>query len=174
MKGLIHIYTGEGKGKTTAALGLAVRASGCGKKVLLVQFFKGRDSGELHTIALLPNITVLRLEKRHGFFKYMNEAQKREVCEAHTDLLSKACELVRDGTCELLILDEAISAYQHNALDKEKLEAFVQNKPDALELVLTGRNAPKIFIDIADYVTEMRKVKHPYEKGIPAREGIEF
>jgi len=174
MKGLIHVYTGEGKGKSTAALGLALRASGRGKRVLLVQFFKGSDTGELHTAELLPNITVLRLEQRHGFFKYMNEAQKAEVYEEHTVLLSKACGLAREGACELLILDEAISAYQHNALDKAKLEAFVQNKPDALELVLTGRNAPEIFIDMADYVTEMNKVKHPYEKGISAREGIEF
>lgn len=174
MKGLIHIYTGEGKGKTTAALGLAMRAAGRGKRVLFVQFFKGSDTGELHTAELLPNITVLRLEKKHGFFKYMNEAQKAEVYEEHTLLLSKAWELVREGAYELLILDEAISAYHHNALDKEKLEAFIHNKPDALELVLTGRNAPEIFIDIADYATEMRKVKHPYEKGISAREGIEF
>ena len=174
MKGLIHIYTGDGKGKTTAALGLAVRAAGRNKRILLVQFFKGGDSGELHTLKDIPNMTVLRLAKRYGFYKDWTEKQKSEVYREHTDLLCKAIQQAQDGACDLLILDEVISAYQHSTLDRAALAAFLENKPRSLELVLTGRNAPEQFIAMADYVTEMRKIKHPYESGTAAREGVEF
>lgn len=174
MKGLIHIYTGDGKGKTTAALGLAIRAAGRNKRVLFVQFFKGGDSGELLILKNIPNIDLLRLTKRYGFYKDLTEKQKSEVYREHTDLLCKAIQQAQDGACDLLILDEVISAYQHSTLDRAALAAFLENKPRSLELVLTGRNAPEQFIAMADYVTEMRKIKHPYESGTAAREGIEF
>jgi cob(I)alamin adenosyltransferase len=147
MKGLIHVYTGDGKGKTTAALGLALRAAGCGKRIVIVQFFKGRDSGELRSLESIPNVTVLRLEKD---------------------------ELAMAGACDMLIQDEIISAYDYHAVDRERLEKFLEHKPEVVELVLTGRDAPPKFLERADYVTEMRKRKHPFDQGITAREGIEF
>lgn len=174
MKGLIHIYTGDGKGKTTAALGLAVRAAGRNKQVLLVQFFKGADSGELHALKNIPNITVLRLTKKYGFYKDLTDKQKIEIYREHTSLLYEAVKQAQNGACDLLILDEVISAYQHSALDRAMLETFLDSKPQPLELVLTGRNAPEHFISMADYVTEMHKIKHPYESGTAAREGVEF
>lgn len=174
MNGLIHIYTGDGKGKTTAALGLAIRAAGCGKRVLIVQFFKGRDCGELHSLELIKNISLLRPEACHGFYKYMTDDQRKEIYQEHTQLLSLALEHAHSGTLDMLILDEVMSAYQHDAVDTAMVDALLQSKPAPLELVLTGRDAPPHFIAMADYVTEMHKVKHPYDKGISAREGIEF
>jgi len=174
MKGLIHVYTGNGKGKTTAALGLAVRAAGRGRRVLIVQFFKGRSSGELAAFERIPGVRVLRPEKDRGFFFAMSDEDKRLIRAEHDALLSEACAQAEAGGCDLLILDEAASAFRCGAVDAEKLERFIKNKPDQLELVLTGRDAPPAFTDAADYVTEMRCVKHPYEKGIAAREGIEF
>ena len=110
----------------------------------------------------------------YGFYKDLIEKQKSEVYREHTDLLCKAIQQAQDGACDLLILDEVISAYQHSTLDRAALAAFLENKPRSLELVLTGRNAPEQFIAMADYVTEMRKIKHPYESGTAAREGVEF
>lgn len=174
MSGLIHIYTGDGKGKSTAAFGLALRAAGCGRRVMIVQFFKGRDCGELHALRQLPQVTVLRLEQDPGFFKYMDEDTRQQVRARHDALLSTAAQAAREGRCELLILDEVISAYNTGALDRELLLELVRTKPEGLELVLTGRNAPEELTAAAHYVTEMRKIKHPYDSGIPAREGIEF
>lgn len=174
MNGLMHIYTGDGKGKTTAALGLALRAAGCEQRILLVQFFKGQDCGELHTLKLLPNISVVRPENCHGFFRFMSDTQKNEIYQEHTAMLAAACSQAYQGTLDMLILDEVISAYQHNAIDRAALEQFLHDRPTNLELVLTGRDAPQFFVDMADYVTEMRKIKHPYDNGISAREGIEL
>ncbi|MGN0629426.1 MAG: cob(I)yrinic acid a,c-diamide adenosyltransferase [Oscillospiraceae bacterium] len=174
MKGLIHIYTGNGKGKTTASIGLAVRAAGCGRKVVFVQFFKGRDCGELHSFEKLPNITVLRQSSSHGFFKNMSDDEKEIVRKEHNKLLYTALDFVKNGECELLVLDEVISAYTHEMLDRAAVDALLLSKPEELELVLTGRNAPESFVESADYVTEMKKIKHPFDKGIPARKGVEF
>ncbi len=174
MKGLIHVYTGEGKGKTTASLGLTIRAAGCGKKVVFTQFFKGSKSGELISLEKLSNVTVLRLNAPHGFYKNMNDEEKVIVKNEHNVILSKALEIVKSGECDLLVFDEAISAYNRNMLDREKIDDLLNNKPEELELVLTGRDAPDSFLEAADYVTEMKKIKHPFDKGIPARKGVEF
>jgi cob(I)alamin adenosyltransferase len=174
MKGLVHIYTGDGKGKTTAALGLALRAAGCGRRVLIVQFFKGRDSGELRALGSVPNIAIRRLKNDYGFFKAMDEADKAAVRAEHDALLTRALAEAQTGACDTLILDEAISAFRHGAMDRERLERFLDCKPEALELVLTGRDAPPQLLERADYVTDMRKLKHPFDQGIPAREGVEF
>ncbi len=174
MKGLIHIYTGDGKGKTTASLGLVIRAAGCGKKVLFVQFFKGSNSGELHSLEKLSNVSVLRLSASHGFYKNMSNEEKVLVKNEHNAILSSAVEKVNSGEYDLLVLDEAISAYNREMLDREKIDCLLHNKPEEVELVLTGRNAPESFIEAADYVTEMKKIKHPFDKNIPARKGVEF
>ena len=174
-KGLTHIYYGDGKGKTTAALGLALRAAGCGKAVVIVQFLKDWNCGELSSLALLPNVTIFRGKASGGVFvRDMSEEQKAETKNIHDDNLRKALELQKNGLCDLLILDEAIDAYKLGVLDAGLFESLLDEKPDALELVVTGHDADARLLEWADYVTEMVKRKHPYDLGVAARRGIEF
>ena len=161
MFGLIHIYCGDGKGKTTAAVGLAVRCAGRGNKVLLVQFLKSRDSGELYSLAKLPDIEVMRGKESKKFTFQMNEEEKHALAK------------IKNGGYSLLILDEVIGALNAKVFETPKLIEFLRHKPENLEVVLTGRNPAPELVEIADYVSEMRKVKHPMDKGIMAREGIE-
>jgi cob(I)alamin adenosyltransferase len=174
MTGLIHLYTGDGKGKTTAALGLLLRAVGHGMRVVLVQLLKGRDTGELHALQHLPGVTVLRHTREFGFFKSAGERDKAEIIRQNNANVSEASRLVHEGLCDLLILDEICAAYQNEALDTALADKLIFEKPACLELVLTGRNAPPRFAEAADYLTEFVKRKHPYDGGIMAREGIEF
>ncbi|MDL2258479.1 cob(I)yrinic acid a,c-diamide adenosyltransferase [Eubacteriales bacterium OttesenSCG-928-K08] len=174
MSGCIHIYTGEGKGKTTAAMGLALRAAGQGRAVVIVQFLKGSDTGELRSLKHVPGITILRNSRDFGFYSTQPEEVQRIVYQENDANFCAALELVENGQCDFLILDEALPAYQLNALNKAALESFVKNKPAALELVLTGRGAPEHFIALADYVSDIQKVKHPFDRGIKARQGVEF
>ena len=174
-KGLTHIYYGDGKGKTTAALGLALRATGCGKAVVVVQFLKDWNCGELSPLALLPNVTVFRGKASGGIFvRDMSEEQKAETKEIHDDNLRKALELQKNGLCDLLILDEAVDAYNLGLLDSGLFEGLLEHKPDKLELVVTGHEPDARLLERADYVTEMVKRKHPYDLGVAARRGIEF
>lgn len=173
MFGLIHIYCGDGKGKTTAAVGLAVRCAGRGNKVLLVQFLKSRDSGELYSLAKLPDIEVMRGKESKKFTFQMNEEEKHALLIEHNKMFEQVLAKIKNGGYSLLILDEVIGALNAKVFEMSKLIEFLRHKPENLEVVLTGRNpAPKL-VEIADYVSEMRKVKHPMDKGIMAREGIE-
>lgn len=174
MSGFIHVYCGDGKGKTTAAVGLAVRAAGTGKRVLLVQFLKGRDTGELHSLAHIPEITVLRGKASEKFTFQMNERELQEVYDNQTKNLLTALEEARKGHCDLLILDEIMGALSTETVDEDLLKSLVLYKPEPLELVLTGRNPPDWIVEAADYVTRMEKVKHPYDRGIQARRGVEY
>jgi len=174
-KGFTHVYYGNGKGKTTAALGLALRASGCGKSVVVVQFLKNWKCGELDSLALLPNVTVLRGMPSGGtFVREMSDAERADAKAVHDENLKKALCLHSMGSCDLLVLDEAIDAYQLGVLDCALFEGLLDNKPEALELVITGHYPDKRLIERADYVTEMVKRKHPFDAGVPARRGIEF
>lgn len=173
-RGMIHIYTGEGKGKTTAALGLALRAAGSGKQVVILQFLKGRHTSELNSLALIPGITVLRNDKQYPFFKFMTPEHKTSITAEQNALFQQAMDLVQAGKCDVLILDEVMAAYQHHTIDKAFIHNLLEEKPYALELVMTGRNARDYFIEKADYVTEMLKKKHPYDEGYEARKGIEY
>lgn len=173
-KGLIHIYCGDGKGKTTAALGLALRAAGAGKRVHIVQLLKGNPTSELSSLALLPNITVARPEKNFGFTFNMTEKQKSELTDIHNRLLANALDKMNCGDTDMLIIDEFFAAYNKNLLDREMAERIVFEKAFVCELVLTGRAPDRKFIDASDYVSEIKCVKHPYEQGISARKGIEF
>ncbi len=172
-EGLIHIYTGEGKGKTTAALGLSLRAAGAGMKVVIVQLMKGRETSEAETLGLIPNITLIRNKSDGGFWRNMSEEKRESRRHEHNANIKMALDLVDAGQCDLLVLDEAVSAYNLGALDRELIEKLLKNKPAGLELVLTGREPCELFLDCADYVTEMKKVKHPFDRGIVARQGIE-
>ena len=173
--GLTHIYFGDGKGKTTAALGLALRAVGCGKRVVIVHFLKDWNCGEFKSLEYLPNVTVFKGKSSGGVFVFdMSDEEKAKTKEIHDENLKKAVELQKKGMCDLLILDEAIDAYQLGVLDKKLFEGLLDNKPEMLELVITGHRPEARLIESADYVTEMVKLKHPYDKGVSARRGVEF
>jgi cob(I)alamin adenosyltransferase len=167
---MIHVYTGDGKGKTTAALGLAIRAAGRGKKVVIVQFMKGADTGELRSLSLLPGITVLRNKKRYGFFNSVEAETQSQIIDDNSSSLAEALRLPWD----MLSLDEVFSAYSLGALNRKEIDNLVLEKNENCELVLTGRNPPQHILDAADYVSEVRKIKHPYDLGVKAREGIEY
>lgn len=173
MFGLIHIYCGDGKGKTTAAIGLAVRCAGRGNKVLLVQFLKSRDSGELYSLAKLSDIEVMRGKESKKFTFQMNEEEKHALLIEHNKMFEQVLAKIKNGGYSLLILDEVIGALNAKVFEMPKLIEFLRHKPENLEVVLTGRNPAPELVEIADYVSEMRKVKHPMDKGIMAREGIE-
>ena len=173
MFGLIHIYCGDGKGKTTAAVGLAVRCAGRGNKVLLVQFLKSRDSGELYSLAKLQDIEVMRGKESKKFTFQMNEEEKHALLIEHNKMFEQVLAKIKNGGYSLLILDEVIGALNAKVFEMPKLIEFLRHKPENLEVVLTGSNPAPELVEIADYVSEMRKVKHPMDKGIMAREGIE-
>jgi len=172
-KGLIHLYCGDGKGKTTAALGLAVRYAGSGGKVVFVQFFKTMESSELNSLGLLPNIEVLRNSSRFSFYDEMTPAQIEAVTRENNTNLRLALKKVRAGACGMLVLDEIAGCYQYGLIDRGEVDRLLED-PRGVEIVLTGIHPPESFTAAADYITRMVCERHPYEKGIPARRGIEF
>ena len=171
-RGLIHYYYGGGKGKTTAALGLALRYSGQSGKTVIVQFLKNSHCGELDALQKLDNVTVLRGKSGDGFTFSMTQQQLEETRRIHQKNLQTAMELVKDGG--LLILDEATDAVRSNTLDEQLLKDAILKKGDKTEIAVTGHTPLEWLIEAADYVTEMKKHKHPFDKGITARKGIEF
>lgn len=171
--GLIHIYCGDGKGKTTASMGLALRALGYGYKVVITQFLKDGDSSELKAIKQFSNATVISGKQVAGFSFSMNDQEKEIVTKNHNEHLKKAIELCENGDCDVLILDEIMGAIKTQLINYDMLISFLKNKPPHVEIVMTGRNPNVELIELADYVSEVKKVKHPYEKGIKARGGIE-
>ena len=172
MGGLIHIYCGDGKGKTTAALGLALRAAGSGKKALLLQFFKDGKSSEFAALKQVEGIDVIAQTKAFGFSWTLTDSEKKEAAAYYSGLLEEA--FARAGDYGLLVLDEAMSACTSGMIGEARLLELLKGRPEELEVVLTGRNPSEALLAAADYVTEMCKRKHPFEKGVPARKGIEF
>ena len=172
--GLLHIYCGDGKGKTTAAMGLAVRAAGAGMKVHIIQLLKGSDTAELSVMRSIPGITLERCDRNYGFVWNMSDEDKENITRCHNALLEKGYELVRTGQTDMLIIDEFNAAYRSGLLDRMAAEKFLTEKPGSAELVITGRDPAEIFVEAADYVSEIKCVKHPYTKGVNARRGIEF
>jgi len=174
-RGLVHFYFGDGKGKTTAALGLALRAAGCDKNVIIVQFLKDWKCGEIQSLSHLPNVHVLRGKSSGGSFVFeMTDEEKDETKNIHDKNLEAAIEFQNKGQCDLLVLDEVVDAYSLSLLDSTLFEELLSNKPEALELVLTGHEFNEFVCEHADYVTKMKKIKHPFDLGIPARRGVEF
>ena len=167
---MIQLYTGEGKGKTTAAMGLAIRAAGRGRKVVIVQFLKGNDTGELHSLGLIPNITIIRNLEAKGFFHTVSPETRLKIIEENNENLRAALAMPYD----LIVLDEICAAYGLEAVDRKAVDELLNGFNPEKELVLTGRNPPRHFCDAADYISEIQKVKHPFDKGVPAREGIEY
>lgn len=173
-KGYVHIYTGDGKGKTTAAVGLGLRAYGRGFKVLLVQFLKSEPSGEIIAIEKLgPNFKSFRTKKVNGFFINMNEEKRQELKKSEQEAFQYAREAVMSGEWDLVILDEVIGSLGIGLIELKSLIDLIKEKPESVELVLTGRNAPIELIELSDYVSEIKAVKHVFSKGVPSREGIE-
>lgn len=174
MKGLVHVYTGNGKGKTTAAIGLGIRACGRGLKVLMVQFLKSMDTGEIYSLKRLePNFMYYRGSKTRKFTWQMDEEEKKETLKEQNEIFSFALAESLSGKWDVLILDEILGALSSGFIALKEVVDLISSKPENLEVVLTGRNAPPELIAMADYVSEIISIKHPIEKGIPARKGIE-
>lgn len=171
---LIHMYYGDGKGKTTAAIGLAIRAAGSGERVLFTQFMKGSQTSEINSLNRLENITVLRSDKSFPFYSQMTPEQKEEQTYIHDQILDTILQSVKEGGFDMVILDEITYPYSWKLLDCEKFQDFLKLARGKVEIVFTGRDPDAVFIESADYITEMKCIRHPYEKGIPAREGIEY
>ncbi|NLB29600.1 MAG: cob(I)yrinic acid a,c-diamide adenosyltransferase [Clostridiales bacterium] len=172
MKALNHVYYGAGKGKTTAALGLILRAAGCGIPCVLVQFLKDAKCGELESLEKL-GVTVLRGKApQAAFARDMTPGQLEETRRIHNDNLAKAAELSAGGG--LLVLDELLDAVELSLVDENAVRELLENKPDDLELVLTGHSEVPWIFKKADYITEMVKRAHPFDRGIKGRRGVEF
>jgi len=171
-KGLVQVYTGNGKGKTTAAFGLALRAIGRGLKVYVIQFIKGGfDYGELYVVDKLPNLKL----KAFGRGKFVTEEPAgREDVKLAEEAFALAEEVVKSGEYDVVVLDEINVALNLKLIKIEKVLELIKNKPQHVELVLTGRYASNEIIEAADLVTEMKEVKHPFNKGYKARKGVEY
>jgi len=169
--GLVHVYTGNGKGKTTAALGQAMRAAGHGYKILIIQFMKGRTYGELVSARKLKNIKIV--QSGTDEFVCKGNLKKKDIDLAARGM--RAAEKAINGMkYDIVILDEINVAMDFGLVPTKDVAKLVKNRPDKVELILTGRNAPKDILKLADLVTEMKEVKHPYRKGIECRKGIEW
>jgi cob(I)alamin adenosyltransferase len=171
--GLIQVYTGDGKGKSTAAFGLALRAMGCGLRVAIVQFMKkGEWYSEIAAFARLPEIEIYSFGC-DGFLKKGEPPPAAHVEQARA-ALQKSRDILSAGQSDLLILDEFNNALYFELVTQEETRELLALKPAHTEVVLTGRNAPDYVLQAADLVTEMREIKHPYQRGLPARRGIEY
>ncbi|HOG19246.1 MAG TPA: cob(I)yrinic acid a,c-diamide adenosyltransferase [Salinivirgaceae bacterium] len=170
MKGYIHIYTGNGKGKTTAALGLSLRAVGAGKKVFFAQFVKGEAYSEVKTVQkFLPDITI----KQYGLKCFIYEKPSQADIDAALEGLKEVSEIILSGKYDVIVLDEANIAIYYNLFTDDELINIIKQKPDDTEIIITGRYATDKLIEFADLVTEMKEIKHYYNQGVQARKGIE-
>jgi cob(I)alamin adenosyltransferase len=173
-KGLIQVYTGNGKGKTTAALGQGLRACGRGLKVCMVQFLKSGDTGELHSVEKLhPLFEIFRFERERGFFWTLSAEEKQDLKEDIDAGFKFIKRVVSGEECDVLIIDELLGVLSNKLLESTEVMELLNTKPDTMEIIITGRNVPDEILEIADLVTEMKEIKHYFNKGVPAREGIE-
>lgn len=173
-KGLVILYTGEGKGKTTAALGLVLRASGYKKKCLIVQFGKAWFTGELKGIKKLsPYVKIIQGGK--GFLNILgSKVSKAQHKKAAEEALKILYQEVMSDKWDVIVADEIVGAVSSAVLPLSQAVKLITDKPNRLDLVLTGHHAPKKLIDMADLVTKMQEIKHPYQKGILAKKGVDF
>ncbi len=172
--GMVHVYVGNGKGKTTAAIGLSVRFAGNDGKVLFTQFLKDGSSSEIKTLNAMGGVSVYNLKKSFGFSFQMTDQVRSEAILAYHKYFEEIKKLVISEDYGLLILDEVIDACNLGFIEEEELLAFLRTRPERLHVVLTGRNPSEELQSLADYVTEMKKVKHPFDQGISAEKGIEY
>jgi len=169
---MIQIYTGKGKGKTTAALGLALRAIGHGLKVIMIQFMKGQiNYGELEAINLLPNFVI----EQYGRPEFVNpEKPDKEDIQLAKDGLERAKNIIKSGEFDMVILDEINVAVSFGLISADEVIELIKQTPEKTELILTGRDMPYEFAEYADLISEIREVKHYFQKGTPSRKGIEY
>ncbi|MGE4586692.1 MAG: cob(I)yrinic acid a,c-diamide adenosyltransferase [Mangrovibacterium sp.] len=171
MKGYVHVYTGNGKGKTTAAFGLALRAVGAGKKVFFAQFVKGKNYSEIDAVRkYLPEIII----QQYGLGCFIVKKPTADDIRAAREGLVEIADRIVSGKYDLVVLDEANIAIYYQLFSVEELLAVLEKKPEKTEVIVTGRYAPAELIAFADLVTEMKEVKHYYTEGIQARKGIEY
>lgn len=168
-KGMVHIYTGDGKGKTTCAIGLAIRCAGYGKKVKFFQFLKATPTGELSPLEK-AGVETLRINSCEKFYCDMTDVEKHIT---KTEIENQLCNIFSEK-CDLIILDEIICVAANEIITIEKIIEIIKSKPQDTELVLTGRNMPDSLLQYADYVSEIKCIKHPYSNGTQARYGIDF
>lgn len=168
--GLIHLYHGDGKGKSTCAFGLALRFSSYGKKVMIIQFLKDGSSGEIQALSKLDNVTVLAKKATPSFTWNMTDDEKAQTKLLHDSELNQALE----SDFDMLVLDELCGAMSNNLVDTDLVKKLLDSKKPNQEIVITGRNPEQSIIEKADYITQMKQEKHPFEVGIPARKGVEF
>ncbi|MBN1499933.1 MAG: cob(I)yrinic acid a,c-diamide adenosyltransferase [Spirochaetes bacterium] len=171
-KGYIQLYTGNGKGKTTAAMGLAFRASGCGLKTLMIQFMKGQDTSENKAAVKSSFINI----EQYGLKEFFVETKSdiighRGECRK---ALNRAAEVLKTSEYDILILDEIINALKYNLVSFEEVIELINAKPEKIEMILTGRDAPEALYEYCDLITKFDEVKHYYKSGVNARKGIEF
>jgi cob(I)alamin adenosyltransferase len=170
-KGLVQVYTGDGKGKTTAALGLSLRAAGHGWKVLVIQFMKGRLYGELNSVKNIPGFSI----EQYGRDEFVDKKNPAPVdVELALKGFARAEEALRSGEYDMVVLDEINVALDFKLIEIEKVLKLISERATNTEVICTGRYATQSLVDIADLVTEMREIRHPYQKNIPMRMGIEF
>lgn len=169
---MLHIYCGDGKGKTTCAMGLAVRAAGHGRTVVVTQFLKGGNSGERAVLEALPTVQCIPVPETIKFVFAMTDEEKDQTRAQTTAAFTQAAELSQNA--DLLVLDELCGAISTDMVPLTAVLDFLDSRPEGLEVVITGRDPAPELLERADYVTEMRKIKHPFDRGINAREGVEW
>ncbi len=176
-RGLVIVNTGNGKGKTTAALGLALRAAGNGFRVLIIQFIKGRwKTGETQALkALAPRIELVRMGKGFTIERLRDKRIPMEQhAEAAAQAFARAGQAVRSGEYDMVVLDELLGSIKAGLVRLDDVLQLIRDKPPAVHLVITGRGAPEALVDSADLVSEIVPIKHPFQQGIKAQRGIEF
>ena len=172
--GLIHVLCGDGRGKTTSAIGLIIRAAGHGQRTMLVQFLKNGQSGEIKALRTLPGVHVISGPEDMRFSHVMSNEDREEARERHHRYLAVAVRAAQAGRIDLLVLDEVLDAVHTGLLSEESLLMFLKNKPADLEVVLTGRDPSEEILSLSDYISDIRAVRHPFERGVLARKGVEY
>ncbi len=174
MTGLVQVYTGEGKGKTTAAMGLALRAAGHGMKVYIVQFLKNGRSGEICTLRKIKGVRILCTGGCSSPLKSPTEPERNQLRAEFKNTLSECTKIMESGKYDILILDEINVAMKKGLINQNAVIDLLSKRPEGVEIVLTGRGAPRKIVELADLVTRMEEVKHPFKKGIKQRKGVEY
>ena len=171
---MIHVYYGDGKGKTTAAVGLAVRAAGSNMKVMFVQFLKTEFSGERHILSNLENVSLTACPDELKFTFDMSDAERQQASALFRRIFERSAATALSERYDMIVLDEVFDIMNEGMLSEADVFEFITNAPVSIEIVMTGHDPAQRFTDAADYVTEMKKIKHPFDKGLNGRIGIEF
>lgn len=171
---MIHVYFGDGKGKTTAAVGIALRAAGSKMKVMFVQFLKTEFSGERNALSNIENVTLTSCPLEMKFTNEMDEHERQQASVMFRGLFERSVATALSERYDMVVLDEVFDVINEGMLSEADVFEFITNAPNSTEVIMTGHNPSERFIDVADYVTEFKKIKHPYDRGITGRIGVEF